>query len=112
MQRLPVFVIPEHWVSGDAFGSGGVDDARGRPIFGSAAGDELRAEGEGEAGVEDSTGYRCRGTSGAEWARGGSSGSGRFKACCMVRDTAGWGIVIAGGRGKGWNPPTNECVVA
>ncbi len=87
-----------------------LDDARGRPSFGSEDGGESRAEGEGETGVDEGRRYRRRGISGAEWARGGSSGT--FKAWRMVRDIAGWGICIAGGRGNGWNPPTNECVVA
>ncbi len=90
MHRRLAFVTPEHWVSGGAFGSGSVDDARGRPSFGSEFGGESRAEGEGETGVDEGTRYRRRGISGAERALGGSSGT--FKAWRMIRDTADWGI--------------------
>ncbi len=110
MHRLPAFVTPERWVSGGAFGSGGVDNACGRPSFGSEDGGESRADGEGETGVDKGTRYRRRGISGAEWARGGPSGT--FNAWRMVRDTAGWDICTVGGRGKGWNPPTKGGVVA
>ncbi|KAK0473666.1 hypothetical protein EDD18DRAFT_1339811 [Armillaria luteobubalina] len=47
--RLPAFVAPEHRASRGGFGSGGIDNAGGGPSFGSEAGGEIRAEGEGRS---------------------------------------------------------------